>query len=108
MAKSKLDELPTITSVEKVEVVETQTPKFGTIKIEIIAVDVPFVTTATEGYEDSEDCRRCDVGVLSRDQARKLRAIRRGYDYSQSRLKNGNEVKSLADAVRAWLDSVEI
>ncbi len=80
----------------------------GTIKVELVAVDVPYVTAATASYADSELCKRCDLGVLSREQARKLRAIRRGYEYSGRRLANGNEVKSLADAVKALLDSIEI
>lgn len=80
----------------------------GTIKVELVAVEVPYVTAATSAYIDSELCKRCDLGVLSREQARKLRAIRRGYEYSGKLLANGNEVKSLADAVKALLDSIEI
>lgn len=80
----------------------------GKIKVELVSVEVPYVTTATSAYIDSELCKRCDLGVLSREQARKLRAIRRGYEYSGRRLANGNEVKSLADAVKILLDSIEI
>lgn len=80
----------------------------GEIKVELVAVEVPYVTAATASYADSESCKRCDLGVLSREQARKLRAIRRGYEYSGRRLANGNEVKSLADAVKALLDSIQI
>lgn len=80
----------------------------GEIKIELVAVEVPYVTASTASYADSEACKRCDLGVLSREQARKLRAIRRGYEYGGKRLSNGNEVKSLPDAVKMLLDSIDI
>jgi hypothetical protein len=82
---------------------------FAEIKVELIAVQVPYVLESKSvAYPDLGQSNRCDLGLLTKEQARKLRAIRRGYDYSQKRLANGGEVKSLADAVRAWLDSVEI
>jgi hypothetical protein len=83
--------------------------KFAEIKVELIAVQVPYVTESDSvAYPDSGQSNRCDLGLLSKEQARKLRAVRRGYDYSHARLANGGEVKSLADAVRAWLDSLDI
>lgn len=110
MGKGMNKELPTIVSAPQgVQPSVTETAaSFQKIKVELVAVDVPFVTTATNGYQDSEMCKRCDLGVLSKEQSRKLRAIRRGYEYSNTRLHNGAEVKSLADAVKAWLDSVDI
>jgi hypothetical protein len=81
---------------------------FGQIKVEIVAVEVPYVDTEADKSDYSTQCNRCDLGRLTKEQARKLRAIRRGYDYSQARLANGGEIKSLADAVRALIDSVDI
>lgn len=82
---------------------EPTVAKLSEIKVEVVAVNVPFVT-ATQGYES----RRCDLGSLTGEQARKLNAIRRGYDYSGTKLANGGDIKSLADAVKALLDSIEI
>lgn len=91
---------PPLAAMEQIQQVEQIE-----IRIEVVMVNVPFVTTATdEGYQS----RRCDLGSLTREQARKLNAIRRGYDYSGTKLANGGDVKSLADAVRALIDSVEI
>jgi hypothetical protein len=77
------------------------------VKIETALVEVQYIAepTATEGYQGG---RRVDIGLLTRDQLRKLRAIRRGYIMSNAKLANGNEVKSMADAVRALIDSVKI
>ena len=77
------------------------------IKVEIVAVDVPFVGSPIGGY-DGEQCFRCDLGLLTKEQHRKLRAIRRGYIVQDRRLINGGEVKSMADAVRALIDSIQI
>jgi hypothetical protein len=74
------------------------------ITVEVVAVTVPYVSTPDPGYQS----RRCDLGRLTQEQSRKLNAIRRGYDYGGKRLANGGDVKSLADAVRALIDSVEI
>jgi hypothetical protein len=81
---------------------------FGKIEVQIVAVEVPYVDTEADKSDYSTQCNRCDLGRLTKEQARKLRAIRRGYDYSQARLANGGEIKSLADAVRALIDSVDI
>ena len=77
------------------------------IKIETALIEVRYIAeqTSSEGYQGG---RRVDVGLLTRDQLRKLRAIRRGFIMSNAKLANGNEVKSMADAVRALIEAVGI
>lgn len=101
-------DLPTKKKQKPDQAAET-TATIGSIEVQLVTVEVPYVTTSTPNcFQSSEENRRCDLGVLSADQARKLRAIRRGYDYSGRRLGNGGEIKSLADAVRCWLDLLDI
>lgn len=100
MSKNKL---PSIESApQKTEVQETSTP-LPEVRVELVAIDIPYVVAGT-GYES----RRCDLGSLTGEQARKLNAIRRGYDYMGATRADGGNVKTLADAVKALIDSVEI
>lgn len=101
MSKSQLPNVTAIPKTEKPQITATT----GEVKIEIVAVTVPYVVAGeSEGYQS----RRCDLGALSAEQARKLNAIRRGYDYSGTTRADGGSVKTLADAVKALIDSVEI
>ena len=78
------------------------------VKIETASVTIPYIVTQTSEDDYSTQCRRVDMAKISKDHARKLRAIRRGYIVNGTKLSNGGEIKSLADALRAFLDSVEI
>jgi hypothetical protein len=98
--------LPKITAktFDKPEVQETSTPT-PKITVTVVAVNVPYCESSdSSGYQSP----RCDLGRLSSEQSRKLNAIRRGYDYSGTKLANGGEVKSMADAMKALLDSIEM
>ena len=102
MSKSKLPNIEA--TPPKTEVQETSTP-LQEVRVELVAIDIPYVMTGTgTGYES----RRCDLGSLTSEQARKLNAIRRGYDYVGTTRADGGNVKTLADAVKAMIDSVEI
>lgn len=101
MAKDKPN--APLAPTQNVAAVET----LSQIKVEIVAVEVPFVGQPIGGY-DGEQCFRCDLGLLTKEQHRKLRAIRRGYIVQDRRLVNGGEIKSMADAVRALIDSIQI
>lgn len=87
---------------ENVAAVETVTVQYAEVKL-------PWTETLlNDGYPDSPDCNRCDMGYLTVEHGRKLRALRRGFVVKGYRLKNGGEIKSLADVVRMWLDGMEI
>ena len=80
------------------------TVQIAEVKVELVTVTIPYASESVNGYQS----KRCDLGLLTQEQARKLNAIRRGYDYSDGKMANGGSVKSLADAVKALLDSLEI
>lgn len=91
------------------EVVAATKPiELKSTEILIVAVQVPYVLFENPKDSHLNETRRCDLGRLSQDHARKLRAIRRGYDLSGVQTADGHEVDSLANAVKALLDSVEI
>lgn len=109
-----------LVSAENVAAVETRTKttvpaivastvEIGKATLQSAQLSVPFVSEPlNDGNYDGEQCLRCDLGLLTREQNRKLRAIRRGYIVQDRRLMNGGEVKSMADAVRALIDSIQI
>lgn len=99
MAKKETTDAP-LAPVQSVAAVE--------VKIETTLVEVPFVSIPLANTYDGDQCHRCDLGLLTSEQLRKLRAIRRALIFSDRRLNNGGEVKSMADAVRALIDSVQI
>lgn len=81
--------------------------KVAQVEVQVVTVSVPYVNQSIDGY-DGDQCRRCDLGLLTSEQLRKLRAIRRGYVIQDRKLTNGSDIKSMADAVRALLDSISI
>ena len=82
----------------------SSTVQIAEVKVELVTVTIPYASESVSGYQS----KRCDLGLLTQEQARKLNAIRRGYDYSDGKMANGGIVKSLADAIKALIDSIDI
>ena len=103
-----MSELPTMQPQEPAIVSTAAVIEIQSATIEIVTVKVPYMIheLANDGYLN--EVRRCDLGILSRDHARKLRAIRRGYELRGVHTAEGREVDSLANAVKALLDSIDI
>lgn len=84
------------------------TKDVAAVEVKSISVEVPFVSEPIGAGYDGQQCFRCDLGKLTRDQQRKIRAIRRGYILQDRQQSNGGETKSMADAVKALIDSLPI
>lgn len=79
------------------------------IVVDSIVTEVPFVKQADNGnFQDSTPSRRVDLGLITTEQLRKIKAIRRGYIAQGKLLANGQEVKSNRDALLCLVESLEV
>lgn len=69
-------------------------------------VEVPFISKAiVSDYQD--ESHRVDLGRLTREQLRKVKAIRRGLIVQGAKLASGAEVKANKDVLLYLLDNLE-
>jgi len=106
------DELPSLNR-KKPTNDKAETPKkTEPMKFEVLTTIVEIQYAETANVEQSmsyqETSGRVDLGEVSGDQLRKIKAIRRGLDMSGACLKNGKPVVSNIDAVRYLLDALDI
>lgn len=75
---------------------------------ELVSITIPFVTAPpkTSGHQD--EAYRIDMGTLTRERMRKVKALRRGFVASDTRMDGGYEVKTNRDALFCLLDQLDI
>lgn len=80
----------------------------NTPEVMTIALTLPYITAppVAAGYQD--EASRIDMGTLTRERMRKVKALRRGYVASDARMSNGSEVKTNRDALFCLLDALDI
>ena len=73
-----------------------------------VSITLPFIVAPplAAGYQD--EASRVDMGTLTRDRMRKVKALRRGYVASDTRMAGGAEVKTNRDALFCLLDALDI
>ena len=91
--------------IEK-KVVETVIVETEKKVVETVIVELPYATVEGQGYQDTTF--RVDLGSITKDQLRKIKALRRGLDAKGFKLKNGKSIESNIDAVRYLIDALEI
>lgn len=77
------------------------------VGVNSVIVEVPFTTELGSKRDYQDDSSRLDLGKISKDQLRKVKAWRRGLVNRDASLKNGRAVKSNRDAVLWVIDNAE-
>lgn len=77
-------------------------------KFKSVSVTVPFITEAPTAESFQDEAHRVDMGNLSRERMRKLKALRRGLVASDVRMIGGAEVRTNRDALYCLLDLLDI
>ncbi len=71
-------------------------------------VTVPFVVSPPKAAGHQDEAHRIDMGSLTKERMRKVKAMRRGYIASDTRMEGGYEVKTNRDALFCLLDHLDI
>ena len=106
-----MNELPTMNAkppeFKSPDLTQTTTVAI-TPNCEVISITVPYVATPPEAAGHQDEARRVDMGTLTRERMRKIKALRRGYVASDTRMENGSEVRTNRDALFCLLDQLDI
>lgn len=107
----KLDRLPpvpeTVAELTAVEVQTTETAPASVIECRVISLTIPVIEPCTvKSFQD--EAHRVDMGTLTRERMRKVKALRRGFVASDTRMAGGAEVRTNRDAIFCLLDSLDI
>ncbi len=94
------------------ELIEPVTTETAPIKVECevvsTTVTIPFVVSPPKAAGHQDEAHRIDMGSLTKERMRKVKAIRRGYIASDTRMEGGYEVKTNRDALFCLLDHLDI
>ena len=95
--------------VDEQETCETVTAPIK-MECEILttSITVPFITSPPAAGGHQDEAHRIDMGNLTQDRMRKVKALRRGYIASDTRMAGGYEVKTNRDALFCLLDGLDI
>lgn len=112
--KMPVDSLPKPASVAKVKASSDLPPNDDAPTLAAESFNVPSVTVEMPylpkvvGINYQDESHRVDLGKLTREQLRKVKALRRGLVARGDRLADGREVKSNRDALLWAIDSLMI
>lgn len=116
MAKRKkpMNELPSMLKpgmevvVSADDIIESFTESTAiTPLFDSVTATIPFIVESNHaGYQD--EAHRMDMGVITKERMRKIKAIRRGYVASGVRMSDGSEVRTNRDALFCLLDSLDV
>jgi hypothetical protein len=105
-----MNELPTMRDpqAKPADVAENETVTSPIVPyFESISITIPFIAESTmTSFQD--EANRVDMGNLTRDRMRKVKALRRGLVASDVRLAGGAEVRTNRDAIFCLLDMLDI
>ncbi len=94
------------------ERIEGNTTETAPIKVECevvsTTVTIPFVVAPPKAAGHQDEAHRIDMGSLTKERMRKVKAMRRGYVASDTRMEGGYEVKTNRDALFCMLDHLDI
>lgn len=77
------------------------------ITIQTISVEMPFIAKTNQvDYQD--ESHRVDLGRLTREQLKKVKALRRGLVARGDHLADGREIKSNRDALLWAIESLPV
>lgn len=103
-----MSELPTMVRNEEVIKPRTVETAPALPKCESASLTIPFITEAPAAESFQDEAHRVDMGNLSRERMRKLKALRRGLVASDVRMLGGAEVRTNRDALYCLLDMLDI
>lgn len=111
--RKKMSTLPTMERLEPGKIVRLEKderidPIPTSPEVVSVSITLPFIVAPplAAGYQD--EASRVDMGTLTRDRMRKVKALRRGYVASDARMAGGAEVKTNRDALFCLLDALDI